>query len=202
MPAPSPISVRKSYDLYLGSGERRFVWTNPNHGVTLTQDDIVWTTDGRECQAQLRDVAEVHLQTGSVGQSVIASCRLTFSDEATVSVLSSNANGLQDTALDQLYVAFVYDLHTRLAALKDAQIVFTAGFSEARYRFGKVLSVVAGLFFLVMPTVLLLMSRELKMAWVLYTGVLLVWPLDRVMQANAPRSYDPQRVPPEVLPAQ
>jgi hypothetical protein len=33
-----------------------------------------------------------------------------------------------------------------------------------------------------------------------YTGILLLWPVYRVMRANAPRRYDPRQVPPELLP--
>ena len=201
MPAPSASPHQTSYDLYLGSGQLRFVLRNPNHGVTLTGHDIAWVADDERCRLAFRDIAEVHLQTGNVGRSTIATCRLTCADGSTVVIMSSNSSGLQDDALDKLYVQFVYDLHARLAALKGAHIAFTAGFSEARYRFGKVICVVAGLFFIVMPTVLLLMTGAWSMVWALYLGVLLVWPLYRLMQANAPRAYEPGAIPPEVLPA-
>src|SRR5262249_29356199 len=181
MPTAPLAPARNSYDLYLGFGQKRFVWTNPDHGVTLTDDGIAWFAGGREWQARLRDIAEVHLQTGNIGENTIATCRLRFSDGTPLSILSSNSRGLQDASHDKLYVAFVRDLHRRLAA-EDARVAFTAGFSDARYRFGKVVAVVAGLFFVVAPTVLLLMTREANMVWALYAGVLLVWPLYRLMQ--------------------
>ena len=199
MRAHSPDPIRKSYDLYLGFGAKRLVWTNPDHGVTLTDDGIAWFAGGSEWQARLRDITEVHLQTGNVGENTIATCRLKFLDDTSLSILSSNSRGLQDASHDKLYVAFVRDLHRRLAAA-DAHVAFTAGFSDARYRFGKVVAVVAGLFFVVAPTVLLLMTREANMVWALYAGVLLVWPLYGLMRANAPRSYDPRHVPPELMP--
>jgi len=200
MSAPPPASARNSYDLYLSFGQKRFVWTNPDHGVTLTDSAIAWIAGGREWRARLRDVAEVHLRTGNIGESTIATCRLRFADGSTVLIASSNSHGLQDNARDRLYATFVDDLHRRLAALEDARIAFMAGVSAARYRFGKILVVVAGLFFIVTPTVLLLITREWSMAWALYTGVLLLWPVYRVMQANAPRIYDPRHVPPELVP--
>src|SRR5262249_54026242 len=200
MPTAPLAPARNSYDLYLGFGQKRFVWTNPDHGVTLTDDGIIWFAGGREWQTRLRDIAEVHLRTGNVGESTIATCRLKFAEGSTLLIASSNSYGLQEDARDRLYAAFVHDLHGRLAALINARIAFTAGVSEARYRFGKVVAVVAGLFFIVTPTVLLLITREWSMAWALYTGVLLVWPVYRVMQANAPRTYDPRHVPPELIP--
>jgi hypothetical protein len=40
------------------------------------------------------------------------------------------------------------------------------------------------------------------MAWALYAGVLLVWPIYRVIKSNAPRVYDPRHVPPDLVPKQ
>jgi len=200
MSAPQTVPTRKSYDLYLGFGGKRFVWTNPDHGVGLKDDGIVWNAGDREWQARLRDIAAVHLGTGNVGDNTIATCRLSFSDGVTLSITSANSHGLQNDTQDRLYAAFVHDLHARLAALKDAPVAFTAGVSAARYRFGRVVIVVAGLLFIVTPTVLLLMTREWQMAWALSTGILLVWPVYRVIRANAPRDYDPRHVPPELLP--
>jgi hypothetical protein len=200
MSTPPAVPAGKSFDLYLGFGGKRLVWTNPDHGVTLSDDGIAWFAAGRDWHARLRDIDEVHLQTGNVGENTLATCRLRFSDGTTLTILSSTASGLQDAKQDELYAAFVHDLHGRLAALTDACVAFTAGFSDTRYRFGKVVIVVATLFFLVTPTVLLLMTGEWKMGWALYAGVALVWPVYRLMRANAPRGYDPRQVPREMLP--
>lgn len=196
----SSVAGRKNYDLYVRGGEAKFSWRNPAPGVSLSDDGIVWSADDRQREARLRDIAEVHLQTGSIGQNIIASCRLRFRDGSTLLVASNNRYGLQDDAHDKAYCAFVKDLHARLAALKDAQAAFTAGFSNARYRFGKVVIVVAALFFLVTPAVLLLIMPSWQMIWTLGGGVVLLWPLYRVMKADAPRIYDPRQVPPELMP--
>jgi hypothetical protein len=187
-----------SYDLLLRSGGRS--WLSSDRGVTLDDDQIVWSEGDQKREARLSDVAEVHLQTGNVGDNTIASCRLNFRDGETLLIASNNRRGLQDDEHDKLYTAFALDLHTRLAALKGAQIAFTSGFSAARYRFGVAVLVVAGLFFLVTPTVLLLMTAEWSMVWTLYLGVGLVWPVYRLMKANAPSAYDPRSIPAEMLP--
>lgn len=70
----------------------------------------------------------------------------------------------------------------------------------ARYRFGKVVIIVAGLFFLVTPTVLLLITGAWQMIWALFLGVSLLWPVYRVVRADAPRTYDPRQMPPELMP--
>jgi hypothetical protein len=188
-----------SYDLRLRSGGGR--WLSSDHGVTLTDDQIVWTEDGQKREARLSDLAEVHLQTGNVGENTIASCRLNFRTGETLLIASNDGRGLQDDEQDKLYTAFALDLHARLAALKGAPIAFTAGFSEGRYRFGQAVMVIAGLFFLVTPTVLLFMTAEWSMVWTLYLGIGLVWPLYRVMMSNASHAYDPRAVPSAMLPA-
>jgi hypothetical protein len=196
----SSVAHQNNYDLYFRSGEAKFSWRNSAPGVSLSDDAIAWTADGRQQRARLSDIAEVHLQTGSVGQNIIASCRLRFHDGSTLLIASNNGYGLQDDAHDRDYRAFVQDLHARLAARNDTQIAFTAGFGAARYRFGKVVIVVAGLFFLVTPAVLLLITGSWQMIWALFLGVSLLWPLYRVMKADAPRIYDPQQVPQELMP--
>jgi len=200
MPTPSSAAERKNYNLYVRAGEAKFSWRNPEPGVSLSDDGIAWSADDRQPEARLSDIAEVHLQTGSIGQNIIASCRLRFRDGSTLLVASNNGYGLQDDAHDKAYCAFVQDLHARLAAGKETPIAFTAGFSDARYRFGKIVIVVAALFFLVTPAVLLLIMPSWQMIWTLGGGAVLLWPLYRVMRADAPRIYDPQQVPPELMP--
>lgn len=196
---PASSADPRSYDLHLRSGTRG--WFSADHGVMLTDDQIFWNEGDKKREAQLGDIAGVHLQTGTIGENTIASCRLNFRAGSTLLITSNNDRGLQDDEHDRLYRAFALDLHARLTALKDAQITFTAGFSATRYRFGEAVIVVAGLFFLVTPAVLLFITRSWSMIWTLCAGLGLVWPLYRVMMANAPRRYDPREVPAQMMPA-
>ena len=200
MSASPGASDRKHYDLYIRPGERRLVWSFSDQGVTLGDDTISWVADGWSTQAALRDIVDVHLQLGYVENNAVGSCRLRFANGSALSVVSSNKRGFEDSIQDQLNVAFVHDLHARLAAQRDAHPSFTAGFSETRYKFGFVIATIAVLFFIVTPIVLLLVTREWKAALITYTGVVLLWPVYKAMQANAPRTYDPRYVPPELMP--
>ncbi len=58
---------------------------------------------GEEREARLRDIAEIHLQTGNVGKITIATCRVRFSDGSTLLIVSSNSYGLQDDEHAKLY---------------------------------------------------------------------------------------------------
>jgi hypothetical protein len=198
----TPVSVPdgKSYDLYLGLGERRVVWSYSDHGVTLMDDAIAWIADGRQSQVSFRDIVEVHLQLSYLEDNAIASCRLHFADGYSLSITSGNRRGFQDAGQDRLYVEFVYDLHARLAAHGDARAAFTAGFSEGRHLGLTVVAVVGVLLCVLLPVVLLLISGDWKMAVAGYTGLALLWPVYKAIQVNAPRSYDPRHVPEELMP--
>jgi hypothetical protein len=198
----APSLRSKAYDLYFVAGERRLVWKIADHGVTLERDAIAWTQDGQESRARFKEIAEVHLQTGAIGQQTIATCRLRFSDGSILRISSSNSEGVEDDTQAGLYSEFVHDLHGRLAVLKGASIVFSAGFSEARYNFGKVLLVVAALFFVALPGLAALITGQLKAISLLFGGVFLAWPLYKVVEANAPRNYDPSDIPEELVQTQ
>ena len=197
MHAASPHS--QSYDLYLRTEGAGFVWKFTDHSITLANGHLVWTLGEQRHDVPLTNIAEVHLQTNIVGQGTIATCRITFADGFVLLVLSSSENGTYDAGQAAIYRSFVYDLHARLAALKDAAIAYTAGFSNARQKFGIVLLVVVVLFFLVLPTVLLMMTGSLSLLSSLYFGVFLAWPLYRLIQTNAPSTYDPCALPDELI---
>ena len=191
----------KSYDLYLKAGEGRVVWSYADHGVTLSDDAIAWVADGRPSQVHLGDIVAVHLRLSYIEDNAIGGCRLTFADGSGLSIVSGNKRGFGDAAQDRLYVEFIEDLHARLARHRNAGATFTAGFSDTRYHFGLVVSVIAALFFVVLPVALLLTLHDWHLALITYAGFALVWPLYKAMQANVPRSYDPHHVPPELMPA-
>jgi hypothetical protein len=172
---------------------------SPDHGVTLDDEHISWIAGDAENKARLRDIAEVHLQTAIVGENTIASCRIRFADGSTVTIANANKNGLEDDAFAGRYIEFVQDLHERLVRLEGSPIAFTAGLSKGRYQFLKVIVVIAGLFLIVTPVVVLVVTGALSLFFTLVTGVGLFWPLYRVVQANAPRSYDPQAIPEKLI---
>jgi len=189
----------KRYPLYVRLAGAGFSWKFKDCGVTISDETIVWTLGGERYETTLSNIAEVHLQTNSVGQDIIATCRLRFVDDPELLVLSAGDNGLYDAGQAKIYAAFVGDLHRRLGALSAAQIAFTAGYGNARRTFGFGLIGICAAFFLIMPTVLLFFSRELSLIPGLYFGVLLVWPLYRLVGMNEPQTYDPRALPNELV---
>ncbi len=200
MDTSQSVADRRSYDLYLTDGERRVVWSYSDHGVTLADGSIAWVAGSRQFQRPFREIVGVHLRLNYVESDAIATCRLRFADGSIFSVTSSSRLGGQDSALGKLYVEFVHDLHARLVDSGDPRISFTAGFSEGRYHFVMIFAFVAALLFIALPVGLLLISGDWKLAIATYTGLVLLWPVYKAMQANAPRSYDPRHVPSELMP--
>ena len=193
----------KQYALCFRVPGRQSVWRIRDQGIALSDQHISWSLDGGEMSYSLKDVAEVHLQTGAIGEEVIASCRLTFADGTVLSIASCDSGGVHTSpAQAELYSDFVHELHARLARLEGASTVFTAGYGEARYRVVQVLFWIAVVFFGVAPTLAVLVSGEWGKLPLVLGGFALTWMLRKLMSANAPRSYDPRHLPEELIPAQ
>jgi len=195
--AASAAGHERRYDLYLSTG-LSFHWSNPNHGITLTDDRIAWTIDDNPQEARLASIAEVRLQTGGNAQDLIAMCKLTFVDGYVLTVYNSGAMGLPDSAQAPLYRDFVRDLHRRLVASK-ARVDYIAGFSEGRYHIVLPASILLGLLVVALPFVLLLITAEIKVLFLLIAGAWLFWPMYKMVQANKPHTYDPTHLPSELL---
>ena len=189
----------KRYALYVRLAGAGFSWKFKDCDVAISDETIAWTLGGEPYQTTLTNIAEVHLQTNAVGQDIIATCRLRFAEGPELVVLSSGDNGLHDGGQARIYAAFVRDLHRRLGALPAAQIAFTAGYSNTRRTFGFALIGICVAFFLIMPTALLFVSRETSLIPGLYFGVLLIWPLYRLVSMNEPQNYDPRTLPNELV---
>lgn len=187
----------RSYGLYLSSG-LSFHWSNPNHGVRLTDDRIAWTIDDNRQDAHFSRIVEVRLQTGGNAQDLIAMCKITFVDGYVLTVYNGSAMGLPDNAQAALYRDFVRDLHRRLVASK-ARVDYIAGFSEGRYHIVLPASIALGLIVVALPFVLVLITGEIKVLFALIAGAWLFWPMYKMVQANKPQTYDPTHLPSELL---
>jgi len=189
----------RHYGLYVRLPGAAFAWKFKDCGITISDESIAWAINDEPYETTPSNIAEVHLQTNAVGQNIIATCRIRFRDGPELLVLSADENGLYADDQARTYAAFVRDLNRRLADSSQKDIAFTAGYSAERQTFGFALIGLCVAFFLVIPTVLLLISREVSLIPGLYFGLLLVWPLYRLVMTNAPQTYDPRAVPSEFV---
>lgn len=172
-----------------------------NEGITLSADGLAWPTDGEEHARAYADIDNIRLQFGYVeGDGNICTCTIAFRDGLILYVYSTKAIGEAAGARAPTYRAFVHDLHARIPAAARKRIGFFAGESEGRQTYGRVMLVVAALFFIAMPIVLFLISSEWKMLGITFFGFTLIIPFARVLSRNKPHTYNPARVPDELMP--
>jgi hypothetical protein len=197
MTAPSP---ENHYDLYLRAGRSvGLYFRNSNHGVTLTAERINWTFDDKDDGAPYQNIRQVHLQTGGDWRDPVNICTITFADGYKLVVLNSNEYGAgADNERRPVYRAFVHDLLARLAALKTAT-TFTAGLQGARYPLIIACGVLLGIMSIGIPVAAMIYTRSIGPITVLLAGIGLYWPLTKVIEKNAPHTYDPQHPPEELL---
>lgn len=193
----------RTHDVYLTTSAGRFYISNPNRGVTLYPDQIVWTFDGKIDGAPFKNIVEVHLQSGGNWQAPLNLCQIAFADRYKLIVTNGNELGIPNDEQRARYRDFVRDLHTRLAAHAAARsgppIAFSAGYPSGRYLFLLVLTVIMALMFIGLPLVLLLLTGEIRPLMLLIVGAGFIWPLKQMMRENIPRSYDPARLPDDLM---
>ena len=191
----------RTHALFLREGAGRFFWKLDDEGISLSGHVVRWSHDGMARERSFGDIALIHLQIGHVHKSGdVGTCRIAFRDGLVLTIYSNNARGYADEERAQAYAAFVRDLHARLAELAPQTIDYRAGNSENRHLFGIVMLVIAGLFFVGLPLVLFLLLRSWEVFGILGAGIAFVWPVLRVLQRSAPRTYSPRHVPDDLLP--
>jgi len=193
---------QQTYDVYFAAARGfRIYWRNPNHGITVGDDGLSFTVDGRERTVGWSDIAAVHLQIAALGNAntTIDQCKIGFADGSAIVVSNAASSGLPDAAQTPIYRDFVRGLHARLARQSGAAICFRAGMAPWRYRALQVTLIIAGLFFVATPIGLTLFTGDWHGLMLGAAGVALVWPLTLLMLKNAPRDYAPDRLPSELL---
>jgi hypothetical protein len=214
---------QQSYDLSFSTGDRRFFWRNPNHGVSLQAGKLGWSSGGAKHSRALKDIDAVNLQSGGTWQDPIARCEIAFQDGTRLVVSSANDRGVGSAARAGLYRDFVRALHEALREGGSKHVRFSAGYGEARYRVVLVCAALLGLMLVVLPFGLWILAlnctptpadcgidspvcvpaRECPepghVFLLILTSALFLWPLYRMVKANAPRDYSADAPPEDLL---
>jgi hypothetical protein len=201
MSKDEPAAGAPRFDLVTTDGQRRFVLTLKDSGVALEPDAILVRRALRWTRTPFTGIMSVTLSSGAVGRSgVIGNCTIQLNNLSRIVVSNVNNRGFANGQQNGAYRNFIRAFHQRLIASGAAKsISFRSGYSEARITGLRVALVFATAFFLVLPFVLLLISRDLKALSLLAAGAALVVPLFGVASKNAPSAYYPDR-PPDLLP--
>ncbi len=96
---------------------------------------------------------------------------------------------------------FIDDLHATFSSFDlEAPIEFAAGGTQKQQTAGVIATVVAIAFFICLPFVLLMITRDTEALYPLIGGVIFIYPLMLGLHRNKPRSYRPRAVPDELRP--
>jgi hypothetical protein len=201
-PTPQPDNAH-AYDVYfyVAGGPRLFL-RNPNHGIAVSDSGLAWTNYGEVRSVPFADIAAVHISSGALGnpQIVLDQCKIEFTDGSpALTAFNAGANGLPSDAQTPVYRAFVHDLHAQLAAHGTGTTRFTARMAPWRYNLLRVTLIVAALFFIVTPLILLLVTNDWHALIPVAMGLSLCWPVLRLLRNNTPRGYTPDALPDELM---
>jgi hypothetical protein len=192
----------RNHDVHFTTTRPSFIYA-ANRGVTITSDGLAWTFDGKPDGAPFKNIVEVCLQTAPGGSRLVRICQITFADGYTLLVSNGNAFAVPTKTQRAAYRGFIHDLHARLAAhaaVRDGPpIAFKAGFAARVYLWLMIRVALWVLVFVGAPLILFLMTGETKpfllLIGALVVGVLL-W---RMVHSNAPRTYDPGKLPKDLV---
>ncbi len=185
--------VRRSGGLALKLGDE---------GVGLHDGLLFWSSGKGEIARPLSDVTGVHLSVAHIARhGDFGACTIALAGAQPLIVSASSAYGFPEAERNETYRAFLRDLHESLAAVRPPGTVrYASGVSEARLHFVRVLVFIMGLMMVALPAVLLLLTGELSMLGVMAVGGAFTWGYFGWTQKNAPRIYEPGRIPPELMP--
>jgi hypothetical protein len=196
----TPQSNPQTYDLALRGKGQGFALTIRNRGITVSDERLDWSIDGRADAARLDSIVEVQLQTGAwVEDGPTAMCRITFRDGYVLTVSDTDRNGFRDAAAAVPYRAFVRDLHARLMQLNVAAR-YVAGYAPTRFNVAVVCAVLLGAIGVGIPAFFFLVHPDIEIVFLLVAGVAFTVPLFTMLRKNSPREYVPTRIPAELLP--
>lgn len=195
-------SAKREYALFTLTGAPRIRWKFKDEGIAIEGDRLSWQDGEIRKLASLKNLRKVHLQCVETKDGAIGICCVTFRNLAKLTVRSGSAYGSPDEERALVYAAFLKDLHDSIVAHndQDARIDYVGGASPLRFKFVVGAMIVAIAMFVVLPVVLLFVTRDIQALWIAGGGAVFIYPLFRSMQRNAPQKYQPDSIPEELLP--
>lgn len=194
MPGPS-----RSYDINTRPAGSGIMLRYADRGVTLHHDCIAWSEGGVAHEASLGDIVALRLQVGTIDAQRIGTASIGFADGRGLNVNGSSDYGFFDAERGAAYRAFVQDLCRRLGA-REGQVAFLGGAPEGRRPMLIGLMVIVGLFFVALPIVLVIAVRSLDAVLAAVGAIAASATLYAKLTPSLPRTFDPPRIPPELLP--
>ncbi len=112
---------------------RGFRTTHPDTTLTISDDGISYELEGRSGLRSFSQLQSVRVQSVSGGRNCPSETTIELSFERGLP-LTVTSFGADDQQRDQLFVAFIEDLHRRLAERDHGHVRFLRGAPESQYR--------------------------------------------------------------------
>jgi hypothetical protein len=168
----------------------------------LTPDDLEWVAGSRKGRIAYARIRRLRLSFRPVStQSYRFLAEIWPSEGGRLRIASTSWRGIvEQERLDAAYSAFVRELHDRIAAVRP-EAVFETGMPPLIYWLG------FAIFALITLGLAALIARAMQVGqWVAAAMIagflaLSLWRVGTFLQRNRPRTYSPDRVPAELLPA-
>lgn len=202
--APTGVEApaRRHFDLYFRAGQSGgIVWRYRDCGITLSPEGMEWYSEGQRRFTDYTTIDSIRIQTGHIPRSGnFGSCEIIFRNGRKLTVTSLDSWGSPDDERLDDYAEFLQDLHAHLGRADKERIHFLAGATEGRQIAGKISAVVGGLFFIVLPLVLLVITGEVKALFISLGGLAFIVPVFRTLRKNEPRTYNPDSLDEDLFP--
>jgi hypothetical protein len=203
MSAESPASEVRAheYRLFVREGALRFYFKNHDEGVWLSERGIGWHIGGVSRTKNWSDVSRLHVEVNFImKQGAFGTCRIYFTDGTVLNVLSVSQYGGPDADRNPEYGRFLTDLHRMIPQAIRGKIIFQCGASQARHTILVAATIVAGIFFGLLPLGISIYFRSLEALFAVAAGAAFIWPLFRMIKTAEPGTYDPSAVPEHLFP--
>jgi hypothetical protein len=188
------------FDLFHRDGEMGIFWRFENHGITLTPDRMTFPVGKVPYEGRFADIRTIQLHLVMAGKESIGSCQLRFNNGFVLNVISGNQGAAPDAERAGTYVNFVAELHHRLSRDDKNRIRFIAGLSETRHMLMMIATFITAGFSILLPLGLFFSTGKWEALLIMLGGFGLAYPLWKNAEANRPREYNPDALPPELVP--
>lgn len=190
------------YDVFIREGEVGMYWRHTERGVVISDEGLLWSIEGAQMRRKFSDIESVHLASAHIAKNGnVYNCLIRFRRGEPLILYSTAEYGHPDEVHETAYRAAVLDLHGRLAKANLPNIRYQAGMTSGRHAFLLAVTIIATLFFGVLPLgMFLFLETSWHVLGVTATGIAFIWPLWGQWQNNTPREYRPDDLPYELIP--
>jgi len=194
-------SEKRRYGLFVRRSSG-FALKHSDEGVGLHDGLLFWSSEKGEVARPLSEITGVHLSVAHIAQhGDFGACTITLPGTQPLIVSASSAYGYPEEERNEVYRAFLHDLHESLAATRPpGSVRFSSGVSEARLRVVQVMLVIMAVLFVALPLVLLLLTGEFALVAGLVAGGIFFAGYYSWTVKNRPGTYEPERIPPDLIP--